>query len=191
MSRERRSGRQSRVIPYTVPRAAPLADARPEFFLDPTQPPVPVRFHSGLCNLPETVPVIRSLFTIDGNQQCPGIRTRLRYCLEARNRLPRGDVFVKDSADPFAALEQSERNTVRRFPSNIYANMFLPKKIYEALPAAYISAGTLFILGALYIGLDYKPMVGYLAVGVSCILAGLTVNSIRRRERSKPTRALA
>ena len=63
--------------------------------------------------------------------------------------------------------------------------MFLPKKLYEALPAAYISVGTLFILGAVYIGIDYRPMVGYLAVGLSCILAGVTVIGIRRNERSR------
>jgi hypothetical protein len=73
----------------------------------------------------------------------------------------------------------------------MYANMFLPKRIYEALPAVYISAGTLLILGAAYIDISYRPMVGYLAVGLSCIIAGATVNSIRRRERTRSEDALA
>ncbi len=64
-------------------------------------------------------------------------------------------------------------------------DMYLPKKIYEALPAAYISTGTLFILGAAYIGFGHWTMTGYLAVGLSCVFAGLTVNSIRRRQRSQ------
>ncbi len=76
-------------------------------------------------------------------------------------------------------------DTAKRSPSKTYASIFLPKNIYEALPAAYVSAGTLLILGAAYIGIGHGPMVvGYLAVGLSCILAGVTVTSIRRRERS-------
>ena len=97
---------------------------------------------------------------------------------------------MNDTNDPFAAPEYSIADTAKRFPSNIYPNMFLPKKIYEALPAAYISVGLMFILGAVYIGIGYRPMVGYLAVGLSCILAGVTVNSIRRRVRSKSENAL-
>lgn len=98
---------------------------------------------------------------------------------------------MKDSTDPSGAFEQSIRDTAKSFPSSIYANIFLPKKIYEALPAAYIAIGTLFILGAVYIGIDHTPMVGYLAVGLSCIFAGVTVNSTRCRLRSKSKKALA
>jgi len=98
---------------------------------------------------------------------------------------------VKHSTVPSAELTQSIGDTAKQFPSNIYANMFLPKKIYEALPAAYIAVGTSFILGAVYIGIDYRPMVGYLAVGLSCIFAGVAVNSIRRRERSMSKDTLA
>ena len=98
---------------------------------------------------------------------------------------------MNDSNDPFPALEHSVGDAANRFPGSISANMFLPKRIYEALPAAYISVGTLFILGAVYIGIGYRPMVGYLAVGLSCIIAGVTVNSISRRERSRSEDALA
>ena len=92
---------------------------------------------------------------------------------------------MHDHTEAFATLEDSIADTAKRFPSNIYPNIFLPEKIYEALPAAYISVGTLFVLGAVYIGLGHGPMVGYLAVGLSCIFAGVTVNSTRRRERSR------
>ena len=92
---------------------------------------------------------------------------------------------MNDQTDPFTTLEHSTADNAKRFPSTIYPNIFLPKTIYEALPAAYISVGALFILGAVYIGIGHGPMVGYLAVGLSCILAGVTVTGIRRRERSR------
>ncbi len=92
---------------------------------------------------------------------------------------------MRDHTDPIATLEHSVADTARRLPSNIYPKIYLPKKIYEALPAAYVSVGTLFILGAAYIGIDHGAMISYLAVGVSCILAGVTVNIVRRRERSR------
>lgn len=88
---------------------------------------------------------------------------------------------MNDSTEPSVA------GAARPFPSNIY----LPKTIYEALPAGYISVGALFILGAVYIGIGHWPMAGYLAVGVSCILVGVTVNSIRNRERAKSEDASA
>ncbi len=88
---------------------------------------------------------------------------------------------MNDETDPNTTREHSVADTAGRFPGSV----FLPGKIYEALPAAYISVGMLFILGAVYIGIGYGPMVGYLAVGLSCILAGATVNSVRRRERSR------
>jgi hypothetical protein len=65
--------------------------------------------------------------------------------------------------------------------------MYLPKKIYEALPATYVTIGTSLILGALYVGIAHSLMIGYLAVGLSCITAGLMVSGIRRRERALST----
>jgi hypothetical protein len=62
--------------------------------------------------------------------------------------------------------------------------MYLPTKIYEALPKIYLAVGALFILGAVYIGIDHGPMVGYSVVGLSCIVAGVLVHKIRRRARS-------
>ena len=76
-------------------------------------------------------------------------------------------------------------DTDRYAEKSVYDNIFLPAKLYEALPATYVSVGTLFILGVSYIGIDQLPMVGYLTVGVSCVLAGLTVGIVRRKKRSK------
>jgi hypothetical protein len=124
----------------------------------------------------------------DGSQQRPGDFAILP---EDRKRPLRRTDLVKDSTNPSAALEQPVRDTNQRFPGNTYGKLFLPRKIYEALPAAYIAVGALFIVGATYIGIGHRPMVGYLAVGLGCILAGVAVSSIRRRERSKSTNALA
>ena len=93
--------------------------------------------------------------------------------------------MMNDAYDQLAATERSLPNSAERFPIHLGASMYLPKKIYEALPAAYISTGTLFILGAAYIGFGHWTMTGYLAVGLSCVYAGLTVSSIRRRQRSQ------
>lgn len=93
---------------------------------------------------------------------------------------------MSKSTDLASALELASAETANRFPS-----IFLPNKIYEALPAAYILIGTLFILGVAYIGIDHGLMGGYLAVGLSCILAGVSVNTIRRKERSRSANALA
>ena len=92
---------------------------------------------------------------------------------------------MNDNTDPFTTLERSTGDTARHSPDSVYHSIYLPPKLYEALPATYISAGTLFILGASYIGIGNLPMVGYLTVGVSCVLAGLTLSIIRRKERSR------
>ena len=137
-----------------------------------------------LCNLPETVLVNRSLFIIRDNQKRLRVTCTGRILPVDQNRLLRRDFFVNESNDPFGALEPSIRDTADRFPTDIYANIFLPKKIYEALPVTYVTVGVLLILGAVYIGIGYRPMFGYLAVGLSCIAAGVTVTCIRRRGRS-------
>lgn len=94
---------------------------------------------------------------------------------------------MNDRTDPISTLDDSEADRAKRSPSTI----FLPARIYEALPAAYVSVGMMFIIGAVYIGIGHAPMIGYLAVGLSCILAGVTVNNIRRRERSRDKSAVA
>ena len=91
---------------------------------------------------------------------------------------------MNDSTEPFAAPGSSGTDTTKRVPSTICRNVYLPKGLYEALPTAYLSMGALFIIGAVYIGISHRPTIGYVAVGLLCIFAGVAVNSIRYRERS-------
>ena len=92
---------------------------------------------------------------------------------------------MNNSIEPFAALEHPVANKAERIRGGNRVNIMLPKKIYEALPAAYMFMGALFVLGAVYIGIGHWSTVGYLGVGIACVIAGATVDSIRRRERSR------
>ena len=87
---------------------------------------------------------------------------------------------MNDYSDTVAALEPSMTETARAFPGHIY----LPKWLYEALPAVYVSTGSLFILGAAYIGFSHWTMVGYLAMGLTCVFGGVNIYRIRRKVRS-------
>lgn len=92
----------------------------------------------------------------------------------------RGGILVNDNKDPYAALGPSVAASDARFPGRIY----LPKSIYEAVPAAYVSIGSLLVLGAVYIGIASTPMVGYATLGLWCIFNGVRVHGIRRKARS-------
>ena len=59
---------------------------------------------------------------------------------------------MSDYTNPVSAIDQSTADAAKPLLGNICPSIFLPKKIYEALPAGYILVGTLFILGAAYIG---------------------------------------
>jgi len=61
--------------------------------------------------------------------------------------------------------------------------MWIPKKLYEALPAIYFAIGAALIGGSIYIGIDRGPMLGYLVLGSMCISAGIVVRDKRRRAR--------
>ena len=63
--------------------------------------------------------------------------------------------------------------------------IWLPTKIYESLPVLYVTVGALLLLGALYIGVDHGLMLGYVALGLSCILGGMCVTYIRHGARSQ------
>lgn len=91
---------------------------------------------------------------------------------------------MNDFTKPFTALDTSVSDSTNRSSGSFYPGIFLPTKFYEALPAAYVSMGALFIAGAAYIGIGHGLVAGYLAVGLSCILAGVMVNSLRRKKRS-------
>ena len=91
---------------------------------------------------------------------------------------------MNNATEPFAATEHAVGNTAARDADSIFANMFLPASLYELLPAIYITAGSLLMFGALYIGIGHGPMVGYFALGLSSLLAGISVSTIRRRARA-------
>lgn len=66
--------------------------------------------------------------------------------------------------------------------------MWLPTKLYERLPLWWIVVGLVFMLSALYLGLDYGAAYGYLAVGVACSVFGLLITIWRVNHRNN-TRA--
>ena len=68
--------------------------------------------------------------------------------------------------------------------SNREPIMWIPTRIYEGLPMLYLTVGALLILGAVYIGVSYGLMPGYAILGLSCMIAGMLVRSIRRSARS-------
>lgn len=62
--------------------------------------------------------------------------------------------------------------------------MWIPTKIYEALPAIYFAIGVALIGGTAYIGIYHPPMLGYLVLGLVCISAAIVVANIRHSARS-------
>ena len=62
--------------------------------------------------------------------------------------------------------------------------MWIPTKLYEGLPALYLTVGALNILGAMYIDISYGLMPGYAVLGLACMIAGMLVRNIRRNARS-------
>ena len=62
--------------------------------------------------------------------------------------------------------------------------MWIPEKLYEALPAIYFAIGTLLIGGSIYVGLDHGPVPGYLILGSMSVGAGIVVRNVRHRARS-------
>ena len=63
--------------------------------------------------------------------------------------------------------------------------MWIPIRLYEALPIIYQTIGVSIILCALYIGSRDGLMLGYLLLGSGCIMAGILVNSLRSNARSE------
>ena len=65
--------------------------------------------------------------------------------------------------------------------------MWLPKPIYEALPAIYVVIGAIFLLGAGYLSFSHPASVAYAALGIACILTGIFVRQLRRKARAGKT----
>ncbi len=62
--------------------------------------------------------------------------------------------------------------------------MWLPRKLYEALPSLYIVIGAMLFAGTFYVGLDHLLMIGYLVVGALCVTVGVVVKAVRRKARA-------
>lgn len=86
---------------------------------------------------------------------------------------------MNEFTDTIAAHGPAAANTVTRGRGR---SIYLPTRIYEALPAAYVSVGMLFVLGAVYLGVGHG--IGYLAVGLTSVFGGLRIHIIRQKARS-------
>ena len=64
--------------------------------------------------------------------------------------------------------------------------VWLPERIYEALPYLYVVFGSLFNAGIIYVGLDAPGAAYYLATGTLCTLYGLAVFFRRQMHRRRP-----
>lgn len=69
--------------------------------------------------------------------------------------------------------------------------MWIPTKLYEALPTIYLTIGVSIILCALYIGINDGRMLGYLTLGAGCIMAAILVRTIRGNARFEGDRPQA
>lgn len=66
--------------------------------------------------------------------------------------------------------------------------MWLPTRLYEALPTLYVVIGLTFLAGSLYIGLNHKLAPMYFVLGAVSVLSGLFVSQRRlaaRREQQE------
>ncbi len=61
--------------------------------------------------------------------------------------------------------------------------MWIPYRLYEALPKIYISVGGLVLAGALYVGFDSRSLFIYLFVAFGCIAYGASIMWLRYRYR--------
>jgi hypothetical protein len=61
--------------------------------------------------------------------------------------------------------------------------MWLPEPIYEALPYLYLSIGTTFLGGAIYIGIGHMATPYYFGLGILSILAGIVIHLRRATAR--------
>lgn len=63
--------------------------------------------------------------------------------------------------------------------------MWLPKPLYDALPAIYVLVGVLFLAGAIYLGFVHEAAPAYAGIGAVCVLGGLLVHKLRDRARKR------
>ncbi len=67
--------------------------------------------------------------------------------------------------------------------------MWLPKSIYEALPAIYMVIGVVFLVGAGYLGFSHPASLAYAGVGIVCILTGVFIRELRHEARNSQKNA--
>jgi uncharacterized membrane protein HdeD (DUF308 family) len=63
--------------------------------------------------------------------------------------------------------------------------MWLPTRIYESLPCAYVVGGLLFVAGAIYLGPGVSVSPLYLTLGIISIFSGILVFIKRRHVRNQ------
>lgn len=63
--------------------------------------------------------------------------------------------------------------------------MWLPKKVYESLPWAYVTIGILFVAGVAYLDHGDFGSGFYFAFGIVSIASGLIVHYVRSNKRSQ------
>ena len=68
--------------------------------------------------------------------------------------------------------------------------MWIPDKIYESLPTAYIAVGAVIVIIATYIGVTIHPMPLYVTIGAICVASGVVIHNLRQKYRQE-TRANA
>ena len=61
--------------------------------------------------------------------------------------------------------------------------MWIPTKIYESLPIAYIAVGVAIVIIATYIGVTIHPMPLYVTIGAICVASGVVINNVRKKYR--------
>jgi hypothetical protein len=61
--------------------------------------------------------------------------------------------------------------------------MWIPYRLYEALPKIYVAAGGLVLAGALYAGFVSRSVLVYLLVALACVGYGASITWLRYRYR--------
>ena len=69
--------------------------------------------------------------------------------------------------------------------------MWLPIRVYESLPYAYVTGGLFFVAGEIYLGPGVSVAPLYLALGIISICSGILVFIKRRHVRNQNVRALS
>lgn len=69
--------------------------------------------------------------------------------------------------------------------------MWLPTRVYESLPGAYVIGGLVFVAGAIYLGPGVSVAPLYLTLGIIGICSGILVFIKRRHVRNQNVRALS